>query len=258
MIQSNILCERNRSEMEEQIILVTGGDGKIAREIVKRYLNNNCKVIAIDRKENTDEKDFLENTNYEYYQADITDINQIIKIKEKIEKKYKKITHLISAAGGPMQDEVEGLENVTIENIDKSIKLNLNSHIYITKTFLPLLEKELSTNKSIVIVSSVNAIKCFNLPIYSAAKAGILGFVKVMTKELGKKQIRINSILPGTTVTQEEVEMGEKFVNYSYKPMMPFGEFTRTTDIADAIFALTNITKAVTGQNLIVDYGQTA
>ena len=147
--------------MKEEIILITGGDGKIARSIVETYLNNNCKVIAIDQKENTDKKEFLENKNYEYYQADITDVKQIIELKEKIENKYGKITHLISAAGCPMPTEVEGLESATIEEIDKSIKLNLNAHIYMTKIFLPLLEKESNINKSIVIVSSVNAIKFF-------------------------------------------------------------------------------------------------
>ncbi len=50
---------------------------------------------------------------------------------------------------------------------------------------------------------------------------------------------------------------GDKFVNYKYKAMIPLGEFTRTIDIADSVFAITNVTKAVTGQNLIVDSGQT-
>ena len=40
--------------MSDEIIMVTGGDGKIARAIVERYLSNNNKVIVIDRKEKTD------------------------------------------------------------------------------------------------------------------------------------------------------------------------------------------------------------
>lgn len=243
--------------MNQEIIVITGGDGKIARAIVERYLNNGSKVIAIDRKVNTDQKKFLNNSNYEYYQADVTNAKKLMEIKEKIEKKNGKITHLISAAGCPVQAEVEGLEATTIEEIDESIKLNLNAHIYCTKIFLPLLERETSKNKSIVIISSVNALKGFNLPAYSAGKAGIFGFMKAMTKELARKQIRINAISPGTTATEEEIASGDKFCNYQYKDMIPLGEFTHTTDIADATFAITHITKAVTGQNLIVDSGQT-
>ena len=106
-------------------------------------------------------------------------------------------------------------------------------------------------------VSSVNALRGFDLPAYSAAKAGIFGFMNAMTKELAKRQIRINVVSPGTTATKEEIDSGSEFVNYKYKSMIPLGEFTRTTDIADAVFAFTHITTAVTGQNLIVDSGQT-
>lgn len=242
--------------MDKEIIVITGGDGKIARAIVEKYLNNGSHVIAIDIKENTNKKEFLEKENYEYYQADITNAEEILKLKEKIENKYGKITHLISAAGAPVQTEINGIESVTIEDIDKSIKLNLNAHIYCTKIFLPLIEKENEKSKSIVIISSVNALKSFDLPAYSAGKAGIFGFIKAITKDLAKKKIRINAITPGTTVTEEEIALGSEFINYKYKSMIPLGEFTKTTDIADAVFSITHITKAVTGQNLVVDSGQ--
>ena len=193
--------------MLKDVIVITGGDGKIASSIVERYLKDGSKVIAIDRKENTEKKQFLSNPNYEYYQADVTDVKQLIEIKNKIEKKEGKITHLISAAGFPMKTEIRGLEEVTIEDIDESIKLNLNAHIYCTKIFLPLLEKETSKNRSIIMISSVNALKGFDLPAYSAGKAGIFGFMNAISKELAKKQIRINVISPGTTVTEEEIAM---------------------------------------------------
>lgn len=243
--------------MNQNVILITGGDGKIARSIVERYLNDGSKVIAIDRKENTDKKEFIENKNYTYYQANVTDSKDLIKIKEIIENKEGRLTHLISAAGCPVPAEIPGLENLSIEEIDESIKLNLNAHIYCTKIFMPLLENEKSQNKSIVMVSSVNAIRAFDLPAYSAGKAGIFGFMNAMTKDLAKKHIRMNVVTPGTTATKEEIASGSDYINYKYKKMIPLGEFTCTTDIADAVFALTNITKAVTGQNLIVDSGQT-
>lgn len=242
--------------MDKEIVVVTGGDGKIARAIVEKYLDYGSHVIAIDIKENTDKKEFLENENYEYYQVDVTDAEQILEIKEIIENKYGRITHLVSAAGAPVDSERWGIEKALIEDIDASIKLNLNSHIYCIKIFLPLIEKETRKNKSIVMVSSVNALKAFDLPAYSAGKAGIFGFMKAITKDLAKKQIRINVVTPGTTVTEDEIALGSEFINYKYKSMIPLGEFTRTTDIADAIFAITNITKVVTGQNLVVDSGQ--
>ena len=242
--------------MEKEIVLITGGDGNIAQEIVKKYLENGSVVIATDIHENTSNSEFLKNENYEYYQLDVTNIEDLKNVYNKIQEKYGRITHLISAAGRPMPTEIDGIQSVTFEEIEKSINLNLTSHIYIVKIFLQLLENEKKNNKTITLISSVNALKTFNLPVYSAAKSGIYGIMKALTKELGRKNIRINVVSPGTVPSKEELESNGNFYNYRYKDMLALGEFTKQSDIADAVYALTNITKAITGQNIVVDSGQ--
>ena len=242
--------------MSRDIILITGGDGNIAQSMVEKYLENNYMVIATDIKEKSSNDKFYNNDNYQYYKLDVTDINQIENLYKEIEKKYGKITHLISAAGMPMPNEINGIKELEIKDIDKSVKLNLTSHIYITKAFLPLIEKETDNNKTITLISSVNALKTFNLPVYSAAKAGIYGFMKSMVKELGKENIRINVISPGTVPTKADIVSNGEFYNYRYKDMLALNDFTKPEDIADTAFSLTHIMKAVTGQNIIVDSGQ--
>lgn len=242
--------------MEKEIVLITGGDGNIAKEIVKKYLENGSVVIATDIHENTSNSEFLKNENYEYYQLDVTNIEDLKNVYNKIQEKYGRITHLISAAGRPMPTEIDGIQSVTFEEIEKSINLNLTSHIYIVKIFLQLLENEKKNNKTITLISSVNALKTFNLPVYSAAKSGIYGIMKALTKELGRKNIRLNVVSPGTVPTKEEIASNGNFYNYRYKDMLALNEFTKQSDIADAVYALTNITKAITGQNIVVDSGQ--
>lgn len=242
--------------MNKDIILITGGDGNIAQSMVEKYLENNCIVIATDIKDKSSNDKFNSNENYQYYKLDVTDVNQIEELYEEIKQKYGRITHLISAAGMPMPDEINGISDLNFDDIDKSIKLNLTSHIYITKILLPLLEKDFSKNKTVTLVSSVNAIKTFNLPVYSAAKSGIYGFMKSMVKELGKKDIRINTISPGTVPTKSDIASNGNFYNYRYKDMLALNDFTKPEDIADAAFSLTHVMKAVTGQNIIVDSGQ--
>ena len=242
--------------MGKEIVLITGGDGNIAQEIVKKYLEAGNVVIATDIHENTSNSEFLKNENYEYYKADVTNIEDLKNIYNKIQEKYGRITHLISAAGRPMPTEIDGIQSATFEEIEKSVNLNLTSHIYIVKIFLELLEKEKKNNKTITLISSVNALKTFNLPVYSAAKSGIYGLMKALTKELGRKNIRINVVSPGTVPSKEELESNGNFYNYRYKDMLALGEFTKQSDIADAVYALTNITKAITGQNIVVDSGQ--
>lgn len=244
--------------MEQDIIFITGANGNIAMKVIEKYLDNGNIVVATDIQEKSAYKKFETNKNYAYYQLDVTKVDKMQKLYKIIETQYGRITHIISAAGGPIRAEIDGIENVTIEEIDKSVQLNLTSHIYITKEFLPLIEKEKNINKSIVLISSINALRAFNLPIYSAAKAGIYGFMNSMTKELGKKSIRINAVSPGTVPTKKELESNGNFHNYKYKNMLALKEFTKPEDIADTIFSLTHITKAITGQKIIVDSGQIA
>lgn len=242
--------------MNRGIILITGGDGNISEQIITKYLSQGEKVIAVDIHTKSKYSQFYENENYEYYQVDVTKIEDLQGLYQKIEQKYGRLTHIISGAGRPMETEMEELTNIDFEDVNRSIQLNLTSHIQVTKIFLPLLEKEEITNKSIILISSVNALKTFNLPIYSAAKAGIYGFMHAMTKELGKKNIRINTISPGTVPTKADLASGDQFYNYRYKNMLALSDFTKPEDIADASFSLTHIMKAVTGQNMVVDSGQ--
>lgn len=242
--------------MNNDVILLFGGDGKIAHAIVQKYLDNNSIVIAIDKNEKSRNDEFYNNSNYHYYCTDITNIEQLLTLRNELQKKFPHIDHIISAAGAPRPIEEKGFSALTFEDIDESIKLNLSAHLYITKVFLPLLQESASKNKSITLVASINALKDFGLPAYSAAKSGIYGFMNSMVGDLGKQHIRINTISPGTVASHEEVAAKEAFWGYAYKDMMALNRFTYPEDIADGMFALTHITKAITGQNIVVDSGQ--
>lgn len=241
--------------INNKTVLIFGGDGKIAKSIVKKFLDNNFSVIAVDKKNNSNSS-FNSNPNYQYYACDVTNITELSNLYNVISSNYSSISHIISAAGAPSSTEMSGILGITFEDIDKSINLNLTSHLYIAKLFIPLLINSNSTNKSFVMISSVNGIKSFDLPAYSAAKAGILGLMHSIVKELGEKNIRVNTITPGTVASKEEVD--EQYYNYKYKDMMALNQFTSPDDIADTIYSITHLLKAVTGQNIIVDSGQIA
>jgi len=242
--------------MDKDIILLTGGAGNIATAITKKYLENDCIVIALDIVEENPNEEFYDNVNYDYYQVDVTDIEALKDVCKKIESKYGRVTHVISSAGNPARSEFNGIENVTDEDINKSVALNLTSHIYLTKVFVPLIKKDMNKNKTITFVSSINAIKNFDIPVYSAAKAGLYGFVKGIGKELGNARIRVNAISPGTVPTPIDIKENDGILEYK-KNMTALGEFASTSDIADTIFSVTHCMKTVVGQNIVVDAGQT-
>ncbi|MBQ3407727.1 MAG: SDR family oxidoreductase [Clostridia bacterium] len=239
--------------MKENITVIAGGSGGIGRSVVRKFLRKGDRVIVIDINKITDES-IVEEHNYSFIKADITNPEDIMTAKKKIEKKYKKIDNLISMAGVNMKSEIGGMETITIEDIDKSIKLNLNSHIYLIKIFLGLLRKE-EVVKNIVMISSINAISNYGLPAYSGAKAGLYGFMKAITGELGSQGIRINTISLGTVPHSTDVIDGNEYFE-SKRGKLPLKEFVKPTDVADAIYSLVYRMKAIVGQNIVLDMGQ--
>lgn len=235
--------------MDKNVILITGGNGGIGRSVVKKFATNNNKVIVFDLNET------VENENIEYMKVDVTEPKQINKAYEKIKEKYGYVDHIISMAGVNMKSEIGGMETITIEDIDKSIKLNLNSHIYIVKLMLDLLKNSKESRKSITMISSINAISNYGLPAYSAAKSGIYGFMKSITNELGSLNIRINTISLGTVPHEGEITEDNEYYEF-HKRNLAIKEFVSPQDVADTIYSLIYIMRSITGQNIILDMGQ--
>lgn len=252
----------NMEKNNKDIILITGGAGNIAKAVIEKYLENNCFVIATDIREENSNEEFSNNPNYSYYKCDVTDVEDIKQLKQNIENKYNRITHLISMAGDSIGTDIKGIEHVTIEDIDKTIKLNLSSHIYMTTILLPLLKKEtgISENKTITYVSSINALRAYDCPVYSASKAALFGLTRGILQDLGKLEIRVNTIAPGTVVRPFEVEENIR-TNGEYlkgRPQTKYKNFALNTDIADALFCITHVMKKMVGQNIVIDAGQMA
>lgn len=244
---------------KEDIIVITGGAGNIARATIEKYLENDCIVIATDLKEKCENDKFVDNPNYTYYQCDVTDANSIKNLKERIEKEYGRITHLISMAGDAIGTDIQGIEHLTIEDIDKTIKLNLSSHIYITTILLPLLKNE-NKEKTITYVSSINALRAYDVPVYSASKAALYGLCNGILQDMGKLDIRVNTISPGTILKPHEVAENER-TNGEYakgRPKTKYRDFAINKDIADALYCITHIMKKMVGQNVVIDAGQMA
>ena len=112
--------------MKKNITLITGGSGGIGRSVVKKFLDNGDQVIVWDVKQMGYLK--KEQPGLEFMQVDVTDPSQIQKAHDEILTKYGSIDHIVSMAGVNMKSEIGGMETITIEDIDRSVKLNLNSH----------------------------------------------------------------------------------------------------------------------------------
>ena len=122
-------------------------------------------------------------------------------------------------------------------------------------SLLPLFGKEDDLNRSITFVSSINAIKDYGLPAYSAAKAGLLGLISPLAAELGPRQIRVNALLPGTVLTERTIKLPRR-LDESRKRGTALDRFATPDEIAEVAYVIAERMTCVTGQQIVADCGQ--
>jgi 3-oxoacyl-[acyl-carrier protein] reductase len=116
--------------------------------------------------------------------------------------------------------------------------------------------ESLSENGAIVNVASLSAVTgFFGQANYASAKAGVMTLTKVLSKELARKNIRVNAVAPGVVDT----EMGKSIPEENRKVMLtnvPLGRFAEPREIGDVIlFLCSELSSYVTGQTIHINGG---
>jgi NAD(P)-dependent dehydrogenase (short-subunit alcohol dehydrogenase family) len=239
-------------------VIVVGGSGSIGTAVVERYLERGIGVVVVDKHPFAGRPPFA--ASFHHVQADVTCDDGIALAYASAEALALPIHHLVSLAGGAYPTEFAKLVDTDVEIIRRSVELNLTSHVLLTRAFLPLLgfgaaDGDDRVDRSITLISSINAVRDFGLPAYSAGKSGMFGFVRAMAGELGAEGIRINVVAPGTVTTSSDSSQPKD--REALRRGTVLGRLAEPADIAAAVVAMSHDLQAVTGQCLIVDCGQT-
>ncbi len=238
-----------------KLVVVIGGAGAIGSAIVRKYIDSGYQVVVADlNQEKKHEIIQQNNDNYLFIPVDVLNTQSLSTFSVTLKSNFESITHLVSLAGGALPEEHTLIENCPSEIISESIDLNLKSHLYIIKEIVPLLKRNDNNNSTITLISSINALRCFGLPSYSSAKAGLLGLVCSSAEELGEKGIRINAVLPGTVPTPRTNKLPKNFQRLKEATILK--KFATPEEIASVVYCLTDLMTCVTGQAIVADCGQ--
>jgi len=238
--------------MNNRYILITGASGGIGEAIAKRlakegyslYLHFNQNKSRIDAL-----MDMLRPYGGEYIpiQADLTEKVGCQKVVESIFS----LNGIVHNGGSSMYNL---LQDISDEEIEKMISLQLTSPILMTKKLLSKLMNQ--KNASIVFVSSIwglTGAACES--VYSAVKGGQISFAKALSKETGRSGIRVNVVAPGAI----ETKMLQSFSKNEIEEIeneIPFGRLGKPDEIGNAVhFLLSDESSYITGQVLSVNGG---
>ena len=184
-------------KLKDKVAIITGADSGLGRACAVAFVKEGAKVVIPYYNEHIDAeetKKYLENLGGEclLLAGDITDKKFCQKIVQETLNRFGKINILVNNAG--VQYQQDKLENITDEQFDWTMKVNVYGMFYLTKEVLPYLH----SGDSIINLSSITTFYGDpQLIDYVTTKGAIVGFTRALARNLALKNIRVNAIAPG-------------------------------------------------------------
>ena len=184
-------------KLKDKVAIITGGDSGLGRAASIAFVKEGAKVVIPfynEIKDAYETKEYIERLGGEclLLNGDISDKKFSKKIVDETLNHFGKIDILVNNAG--VQYQQDSLLNVSDEQFDRTMKVNIYGMFYLTKEVLP----HLKSGASIINLSSVTTFYGEpQLIDYVTSKGAIVGFTRSLARSLALKNIRVNSIAPG-------------------------------------------------------------
>lgn len=249
--------------MGKRLAVVTGAATGIGKAISQRLLLDGYEVAGMDLNDaqlKVTEQELAVHGRFFGIEADVTDESQVTVGIAAIYQEAGHIDALVNNAGGSMGVS-QAIELISIEEWDKVINVNLRSTFICAKAVIPYMKK--NQWGRIVNISSLagRSRSYFGGVPYASAKAGIIGFTRQGSKELGPFGITMNAVAPGVVIS------GERISNYWYNKkteeerqgflnLVPVGRTGNNEDVSEVVsFLCSEKNSYITGAVIDVNGG---
>ena len=250
--------------LKNKRIIISAGASGIGWSTAKLLLSRGAIVYICDIDKKfiiKTKKHPLNNKKLFSYVCDASNENQVSAFFKQLSKKTKKIDALINNVGiaGPTGT----IEKLKSKDWEQTLKVNVISHFYFSRLAIPMLKK----NKTGVIINFSSTAGIFGFPLrspYAASKWAVVGVTKTMAMELGKFNIRVNAICPGTIkgdrmgrVIRDKakfLKVSKKLVEKEFLSMTSLKNWIYEEDIGKmCCFLISDDAERISGQIISVD-----
>jgi 3-oxoacyl-[acyl-carrier protein] reductase len=240
------------SDLSNRVALVTGGSRGIGRAIALALAKAGAAVAVNYRQRGDEAASVVEaiqsgGGRAAAFQADVANAAAVRAMAHEAEERLGAIDVLVNNAG---MAALRGLDDITEEDFDHALAVNLKSAFLCTQAVLPGMRARRWGR--IVNISSIGArVGAGSVSVaYGAAKAGVEGLTRAYALRLAPEGVTVNAIAPGLIDT----EMGAPLILAGVGARIPVGRVGSGDDIAQAVLFLIG-DAFVTGQTLAVNGG---
>lgn len=264
--------ERNLFNIENKIIVITGGCGVLGSSISKYLAGEGATMVILDRDQKRGQAlqdEIVSASGRAFFMTtDVMDKELLSRNRDETLERYGRVDVLINAAGGNMPGATIGPDgnifDLKMEDFKAVVDLNLFGTALPTSVFVEAMVEKGEGN--IVNFSSMSALRPLTrVAGYGAAKAAVANYTQYMAGELATKfgeKFRVNALAPGFFLTDQNrtlltnpdgtyTDRGKTIIAHT-----PFRRFGTPEELHGAVHYLaSDASKFVTGTLLVVDGG---
>jgi NAD(P)-dependent dehydrogenase (short-subunit alcohol dehydrogenase family) len=244
--------------LQGKAVVVTGGATGIGESIVAHFARQGSRVAFFDVQDGP-ARALVATLAGEgcplplFIHCDLTDLAELNRSVAEVIAALGTIDVLVNNAAN---DHRHSIEEVTPEYWDRSMAVNLRPQFFMIQAVLPAMRR--AGRGSIINMSSISwMIPSTGLPLYTMAKAAIVGLTRTMAHELGADGIRVNAVLPGAIATEKQKEL---WYTPAYKAKIMASQALKRDILPDdvarlVLFLAADDSSAITNQSYVVDGG---
>jgi NAD(P)-dependent dehydrogenase (short-subunit alcohol dehydrogenase family) len=241
-------------DLAGRTVFVSGGGSGIGAAFVRAFAAQGCRVAFIDIADAPSEALAAElGASVRYRRCDVRDIDALRLAIAFAAETFGPVRVLVNNAA---RDDRHRMEDVTPAYWDENLAINLRHHFFAAQAVAP--QMAAAGGGSIINLGSISWMRGRPAMVaYTTSKAAISGMTRVLARELGERNIRVNALVPGAIHTPRQEALWDspasvqEFIDQQcLKFRLSEDDVART-----ALFLASDEARGITGVNLIVDAG---
>jgi len=252
--------------LKNKVVVITGGAGLIGKEFVKAVVENGGIAIVADindalgLKAKEDLSTQSNTKNIDFIKLDITSKDSLQECIQYLDGKYGRIDALVNNAYPRNKNYGKHFFDVGYNDFVENLGLNLGGYFVTSQQFALYFQRQGYGN--IINISSIYGVVAPRFEIYentpmtmaveyAAIKSGLIHLTKYMAKYFKGMNIKVNTLSPGGIFDNQP----EPFLEAYKKQCLNKGMLDKSDMKGTLVYLLSDMSKYVNGQNIVVDDG---